>query len=78
MRRVERFKVRGDDGSEHLVECWQDEIVSPTTDGVTTIPGLKQFRLANGEPINQVDERTFQMVIGGKVLRRADDHSDEA
>ena len=68
MRLAERFKVRAEDGSEYMVECWEEEIATPT-DG-TTVPGLKQYQLANGEAINPIDDRTFQVVIGGKIVKR--------
>jgi len=45
------------DGANHQIELWQDDT------------GLRRYT-ADGEPVIQVDEETFEVVLRGILLHR--------
>ncbi len=67
---METLTLYADDGSQHRAFIHQERINTSSMDGVGSIPGLKTIRLADGTPLNYVDEQTFKNVATGQLLSR--------
>ena len=60
----------GKDGTKYEAQSFQSRIKVDTLDGFGSIAGLGTIRLADGTPLNVVDEDTFQNPLTDEVLTR--------
>jgi hypothetical protein len=67
---VGKYIARTDDGRTFQVLEYQDFIDAGSKDGADSIPGQKWLRLADGSAVNFIDERTWEIVSDGTILRR--------
>ena len=72
MRLIEQFRVRGPEGQEHTIACYQDSYDRPsgTGGGVERVDSVRRYCLNGGEDVQRVDDDTF-LIASGTVLRRA-------
>ena len=56
------------DGTKYQAQSFQSRIKVDTLDGFGSIAGLGTIRLADGTPLNYVDENTFRNVLTDELL----------
>jgi hypothetical protein len=62
-RLIEEFDVRTDAGQILRLYVYQDIIDAGSHDDPhATLPGLKRIVTGNGDPVNLIDEETFDLV----------------
>lgn len=73
MKKLERtFVARGDDGRQYTVEAYRSYTRTArdiSTGESSLLPGLLEYRLSSGFAVNQVDDRTFEVVESGLMIR---------
>ncbi len=67
---METLLLYGEHGAQHRAQVHQERSNVSSMDGVGSIPGMKTIRLADGTPLNYVDENTFENPITGELLSR--------
>lgn len=68
---IERFKAKGNSGSEYEVLVIQRLVRNSTLDGLdSSLAGLPEAMLADGRRLNKIDDDTFKVVDTGEVVRR--------
>ncbi|AIC88213.1 gp64 [Burkholderia pseudomallei] len=67
---TDQFEAVDKDGTKYTVVVRQDEIDTSTLSGRSSILGMKEFRLSNGEPLNRVSENVFRLVRSGVEITR--------
>ena len=67
-----RIRCLGDDGTtvvviehQHIEQCHTDL-------GLRIYPGARRFALATGEPVRVIDDRLYEVIGTGELLRRLD------
>jgi hypothetical protein len=60
----------GQNGVQYQAHSLESRIDVSTLDGFGSIAGLSTVRLADGTPLNFVDENTFKNVLTGEMLSR--------
>jgi len=68
--KMETLWLYGKDGTQHRAYIHQERIDTSSMDGPSSTPGQKTCRLADGTPLNYVDENTFKNVLTGELLSR--------
>jgi hypothetical protein len=58
------FIAKSDGGTRYRVYVWQHWV-----DG-SAQPGRKEVRLSTGEPVNSIDDDTYEIAQTGVVIRR--------
>ena len=66
MRLIEQFRVRGPDGQQHTVACYEIEYEHLTSSSPI---GVRRYCLNGTEGINRIDDETF-VRSNGMLLRR--------
>lgn len=67
---TDQFEAADQDGKKYTVVVRQDEIDTSTLAGRSSILGMKEFQLSNGEPLNRVSEDVFRIVRSGVEITR--------
>ena len=67
---METLWLYAKDGTKHRVFVHQERIVTSSMEGPSSIQGLKTVMLADGTPLNYVDDNTFKNVVTGELLSR--------
>lgn len=67
---IGKYIARGDDGQTYQVKEYQEFINAGTKDGDDLMPGRKFCQLADGSAVNHIDERTWEIVSDGTILKR--------
>jgi hypothetical protein len=70
IRQSDRFLAVASDGSSHEIIEFTQYIDVSSRGGHGEAPGLKSYRLANGDSVNAVGDGEFEVVFGGLKLRR--------
>jgi hypothetical protein len=72
-REIQRFKARDQGGQGYEVVIYQEFLEHRSMDSEFSdwIPGLKSIELADGSPINFIDQDSFLIVATGQVIRRS-------
>jgi hypothetical protein len=60
----------GKDGTQYQAHSSRSRIDVSSMEGFGSIAGLGTVRLADGTPLNVIDENTFQNVLTDEVLLR--------
>ena len=69
-RLIDSFYLYDLRGRQYLAHLYQDYEEIWTAEGRSSIPRLKEYLLADGTPLNPVDENTFQNVVTDQLLTR--------
>jgi hypothetical protein len=68
---VSRFKAIDDEGKRYTIIEMQRFIHAKDMDGEEMkARGLKRLMLRSGEPVNYIDDSTFEIVRTGKIARK--------
>lgn len=68
---IEKFDAKDKSGNGYHVEGYQSQIEIPTTEGsVSSLPGPKTYRLADGRALNQISDGKFVIAQTGKKIYR--------
>jgi len=71
MQEICRFEVRNEGGEVYTLRELQRLIKTRPLNGPSgTLKGTRRFELMNGQPVNQLNENTFQIVETDEVLIR--------
>jgi hypothetical protein len=65
-----RFRLRAADRSTHEAVMLQKQVATSADDRPEYVPGAEEYRLADGRPLNCIDERTFEVASTGERLTR--------
>lgn len=65
-----KYIARSNDGCTYPVIEYQEFIDAGTKSGDDWIPGMKYFELNDGSKLNWIDERTWEIVADGTILKR--------
>ncbi|GAD57204.1 hypothetical protein [Limimaricola cinnabarinus] len=73
MRHLATYECADDFGKRHDVQLWQDFNTGRSPAGeIAELAGTQELRLVDGRPAGYIDERTFQVLDDGMILRRVD------
>lgn len=69
IRDVDQFECRGDSGQLYTLVVRQKIMNRMDLDGTrTTTSGLKDIITIDGKPVNQLDDKRYQMVLTEEIL----------
>jgi len=73
MRHLVTYECADDLGKRHDVQLWQDVNTGRSPAGeIAELAGTRELLLVDGRPVGYIDERTFQVLDEGTILRRVD------
>jgi hypothetical protein len=58
-----RYECLDAEGHSYIVVEIQEFVEQKTLQGISSAKGLKRLQLPNGNPVNFVDDRTFELVL---------------
>lgn len=71
MRHLATYECADDLGKRRDVQLWQDFNTGCSPAGkIAELAGRQELRLVDGHPLGYIDERTFQVLDDGTILRR--------
>lgn len=71
-RETNQFRCIGEDGSTIVVVEHQHFDRQVTNGGVRTYPGARRYALSTGELVRGIDDRAYEVIDTGELLRRLD------
>ena len=70
-REIERFDAMSEDGDRFTLIHGQYIIETVAQDGTRTrAPGIEFFTTADGDPVNRIDDDTFEIVRTAMIVKR--------
>jgi len=71
IKEIERFQAVSDSGNKYTVLIYQKFIDASTAEDPNKyIPGIKSARTLDGQPLNRIDDKSFEIVETGEIITR--------
>jgi hypothetical protein len=65
---MEALTVYAEDGTQHRAFVHQERTSTSHMQGTGSIAGMNTIQLADGTPLNYVDDQTFKNAVTGELL----------